>query len=488
MVSEAEAKAPQQGTSLAVIEVQLSIESSGARYATTTQLRQSSSRIAREAAQVIAALLFAQRQMRAINDPARLTAVEAITRTCQAARNGSLQRPTIAASSRVAGTYVITLLAGQSFKIDIDAKIDGLVLDAAGGLTTDALAAELLTTLAEPYRTFYREMLDTAVGYWRQRRPSVIESTWAWPVALRRLDQLTRGGAAIAGEPQACESCGLDRPSGTACLHCGAMPGLTAVPLAAPAAVLSPTPAASLPLAATAPEAIAAPAPTGIIDRPVSRPVAPSAPAPRPAEEPAHAIAPAQELAAVAVEGSEPEEPPLPLAGFGRRLGATLLDLLSGAALSVIGAFGLTAILLRAQAFGPEDSPRSFLALAVFGIFALYFVLGWAKSETLGSFLFRLRILQAGSRRPAGLLRSAARGIGYIGLFAVALVVFLVLNLIDQQLVFIQGTADLIVRIITGVIALYILWVGWGQAIISGRGRQTWGDRLAGTLVTLRKS
>lgn len=428
---------------------------------------------------VISSLLFSQRQMRAINDPARLAAVDALDRACRAARDASLQRPVLATPGRIAADYQITLLAGQSFRIEIDSKIDGILFDTAGGLTAAGLAVELLTTLTEPYRTFYREMLETAVGYWRQRRPSLIESTWVWSVALRRLDQLTRGGAVIAGEPQACETCGLIRPSGAACLHCGAAPGSAIVPGTATLAETSP------PIATAAEVSIAAAPPLAITTTGSTKAVPPAAPPPR--EEPAHSISPAQELAVEPSETEKAQAEPLPLAGLGRRLGASVLDLAIGAVLGLIGAFGLTVVLLRAEAFGPADSPGAFLTMAVLAILGLYFVLGWAKNETLGSFLFRLRILRADNHRPAGLLRAVARTIGYLGLVIVAGIVFVVLNLIDQQLIFIQGVADLIVRIIIGIIALYILWIGWGQAIISAQGRQTWGDRLAGTLVTVKR-
>jgi spore maturation protein SpmA len=80
------------------------------------------------------------------------------------------------------------------------------------------------------------------------------------------------------------------------------------------------------------------------------------------------------------------------------------------------------------------------------------------------------------------------RAVGYVVLLALAGAVFYGLNAIDNQLIFIEGTADLVVRIIIGLITLYILWLGTGQPILSGNGRQTIGDKFADTLVTVRKS
>jgi uncharacterized RDD family membrane protein YckC len=176
-----------------------------------------------------------------------------------------------------------------------------------------------------------------------------------------------------------------------------------------------------------------------------------------------------------------------PLAPFPRRLGALVFDLLSGVVLGLVGGMGLTAILVASGAFAAGDSPATFLTIAAAVILALYLGFGWLKGETLGMLVFRLRILSAADRKPIGLVRSFARGIGMALLLAVGFGVFALLWLLDNQATFIQGAADMAIRVIAAIVGLYILWMGSGQPILTNSRRQTWGDRVAGTIVAVRQ-
>ena len=77
-----------------------------------------------------------------------------------------------------------------------------------------------------------------------------------------------------------------------------------------------------------------------------------------------------------------------------------------------------------------------------------------------------------------------AHGYTALGLVAAA-AIFYFGNQIDNNIPFIQGIADLIVRIVIGLIALAVLVSGY-TALFSDPERRSWPDKLAGTLV-LRK-
>lgn len=466
-----ETEASRGSAALGTIEITLLADSRGGTYRTTTKLRDAVPTLARDTITLLGALLFTERQMRATSDPMRLAAVDRVADACRASREGRLSAAPVT-TPRVIATYQTRLTAGQTFRVDVETKIDGVLTDVAGGEVVGALANELLVNLADPYRAFFREMIEAAVNHWRERRPSVMESTWNWPAALRRLEQLTQGGASFTGDPETCSSCGAIRPSGQACLRCGATPtspGLDDL-------IASVSAGSSAPVSApgTAPEPVAAS--TATLTSSVHTAHGSTGATP--------SILPANDLADIVKQNEEP--PPPVFAGPGRRAAALVVDLISGLILGAIGGFGLTAILVSSGAFGPADSPVNAAITTALIVLALYLVLGWTKGETLGMALFKLRLINANDRRPAGFGRALLRALGYLGLFVLAFAVFYLLNEVDNMLVFIQGTADLIIRIIVGLIALYVLWMGSGQLIVGGPRRQSWGDRLAGTIVTIK--
>ncbi len=470
------------GAPLGAFDVTLLIDPGGTTYSTTIQMRATNERIAREAVLVIGVLLFAQRIMRSVSDPSRLAAVAELDEVTVASRQGRLASRTPAANARTAATYRVDLLANGSFRIDVEQKVEGILSDVAGRLAAGALAAELLTSLSEPYRIFFREMVEAAVNLWRDRRPSPIEPTWDWPVALKRLDQLLHAGTGGSAEPQRCAACGALRPADYACLHCGAAPGASATTPAPATATPPPNPASSPPAVSRAATS-SPPAPVA----PASSQTAAAATAT--AEPPVErTILPAQEHPVGVVEEKPDERSFWPLASLPRRLGAFVLDLVSGAILAVIGAAGLTAILAASGAFGPDDSPSAFASLVWFIVFSLYLGLGWYRGETLGMVVFRLRILRAGDRRPISLYRAFLRGLGSLLLLALAFGVFAALMYVDVAwLPWLQGTPDLVFRIIILLFSLYILWAGSGQQILGSAGRQTLGDKIADTVVAVRK-
>ncbi|HEY8884174.1 MAG TPA: hypothetical protein VIO35_02590, partial [Chloroflexota bacterium] len=61
---------------LGSLEVTLRVDPDGTSYATATELRTVAPGVAREVPQILAALLFAQRAVRDVNDQARHAAVE----------------------------------------------------------------------------------------------------------------------------------------------------------------------------------------------------------------------------------------------------------------------------------------------------------------------------------------------------------------------------------------------------------------------------
>jgi uncharacterized RDD family membrane protein YckC len=185
-------------------------------------------------------------------------------------------------------------------------------------------------------------------------------------------------------------------------------------------------------------------------------------------------------------EDNKSEQDEWPLAPFPRRLGALLFDLVSGIALGVAGGKGLTELLFSSGGISPGEGLPTLIPIAVV-IFGLYLGLGWLKGETLGMLVFRLRILSAADRKPIGLARSFTRGIGTALLLALGLGVFGVLIWLDNQAEFIQGAADLAIRVIAAIVGLYILWMGAGQPILMSARRQTWGDRMAGTIVAVKQ-
>src|ERR1035437_984517 len=136
-----------------------------------------SDRVGRDLALVVSALLFIQRQIRSIGDSSRFSAIASLNAACVSARDGHVVKPGVPTRARVAATYRIDLLADGSFHVNVDQKLDGILEDPAGTLSASGLALEILTTSAEPHRSFFRQMLEAATSYWRIRRPGSNEST-----------------------------------------------------------------------------------------------------------------------------------------------------------------------------------------------------------------------------------------------------------------------------------------------------------------------
>jgi len=212
-------------TVVGTFDLSLLLDPNGINHVVTVQPRSSSPKVAREIPLAVGALLFAQQQFRTINDPSRLAAVAKFADTTALSRAGRLDQPMAPVSARTAATYHVELLANGGFHATVEEKLTGILSDTAGGATAGAVPGQLLATLGEPYRTFYREMLDAVIEPWRERRPLPAESSWSWPIALRRLDQLMRRGVQDLGEPETCLNCRALRPAGFACLHCETAPG-----------------------------------------------------------------------------------------------------------------------------------------------------------------------------------------------------------------------------------------------------------------------
>ncbi|HEY8883879.1 MAG TPA: RDD family protein, partial [Chloroflexota bacterium] len=168
------------------------------------------------------------------------------------------------------------------------------------------------------------------------------------------------------------------------------------------------------------------------------------------------------------------------------RLGAWVLDVISGALLAAIAGGGVTSIVAATGGIGSPDDASSWFTAVVFVVFSLYLAFGWMRGETLGTLLLRLRILRAADRSGCGLFRAFLRGFGELVTLVIGLAVFQVGIFIDNQLYFIQGTPDAILRIAIGLLALYAIWLGSGQLIVAGGRRQTLADKIAGTIVTVR--
>lgn len=488
-----------QATTLGVLDLTLSLDPGGSGHATTVQLQALGGKVAREVPLVVGALLFAQHEMRMVNDPARLAAVDEIDQACRAAGEGRLERPTSIPNARIAATYHVELLANGGFRVNVQEKIAGILSDVAGGLTVGSLAAEILTTAREPYRTFYREMLEAAVSYWRERRPSLIDSTWVWTIALRRLDLLVRQGVDNLGEPQTCARCNARRPAGFACLHCGTEPGQGGV--AVPGAAV-PVASAAAPTTPVAPSHVSQPVHESpaeaaesltVTQAPVPTPAPPTpsveTAAPAPERMPERTILPAQEKPPSAPTPDEPE--PLPLAGLLPRGLAFLVDVVIAVVVSTFGGFGLTTVLIALNGLNPADDPQQFATAVALAFFALYFVLGWTGGETFGMLIFRIQVVRQDTRKRCGLIHAIGRGFGYLILLALGVLVFYLGNEFDNRVLFFiptGTTTDTVIRVIVGLISLYVLWIGSGQGIVGEPMRRTWADRIGKTLVVRQKS
>src|SRR5207248_10766320 len=118
--------------------------------------------------------------------------------------------------------------------------------------------------LEGPYRVFYLEMVEAALHYWRTQRPSPIESTWNWGVALRQLGDLIARGVRQPVATATCANCRAIRPFDQDCLRCGEHPDpLAAVtaPSSYAAAPTTSTVVAPSPAPAPPPQTVAMPAP-----------------------------------------------------------------------------------------------------------------------------------------------------------------------------------------------------------------------------------
>lgn len=481
-----DARTSPSGTRLGVVDVVLTCSRFGPACVTRTELRSAASNVARSVPLIVGALLFAQRQLRAIPDPARLACLTSIEADIAASRAGRLYPPAPPPDSREVATYKIVVSANGAFHADFDQKLDGILSDQASAMATTAIATELLSTLPGAYRTFYREMLQAALPSWRERRPLPGVSTWNWPTALRRLDVLIRENGATTAEAVTCPDCNSLRPADFACLRCGSTAGPVGVAKPASsmlAASEGPASETFRPPAASRTESPSNP-PLPIVDE--SPRVGEAAGEPAVVSYTAN-IVPAQDIAPDMRPRELDERFTWPLARLPRRLGASVIDVAIAAVLGIVGAFGATTIALASGSIAPDQSGQAFFPSFGLIIAALYFVLGWAANETVGMLIFRLRILRQTDRKPEGLVRAVVRAAGYLVAIGVGLGIFVALLYVDSLLPFVQGTADTVYQIISALVALYVAWSLTGQRIISGKDRQTLGDQLAHTVVTVRK-
>lgn len=471
---------------LGVLDINLITSRSGPDCATQTELRSVAPGVARSIPIIIGALLFTQRQIRTNSDPTRLETVAKLQASVAAARDGSLTAPRAPGNGRAAAIYQIVVSANGAFRIELEQKLDGVLSDAAGSLTTRALADELLTTLPEPYRSFFAEMLQAAIPVWRERRPPLGESTWNWPIALRRLDTLVRGETTSDLEGVICPDCRSIRPINSPCLRCGS----TAQPTAPPVEVTSLIAASDGPNQEPPRSAASllggAPVTSPLNPITIAEPTAPAPPV-----EPAVAtfspsIVPAQDLAPDQVIREPETYLSWPLASFGRRLGAALVDTAVAVVLGVVGAFGATMIGLASGGIAGDQAGQSFFPSAALLIAGLYFILGWSSNETAGMLLFRLRLIRQINRKPGGIFRAFFRAVGYLLTIVIGIAIFAVGLFIDSRLPFVVGTLETVYQIIVGVISLYAIWSLTGQRILTGRDRQTLGDQFARSVVTLK--
>ncbi len=486
-MSPAESSDPR--TLLASYEVSLRFDPGLGRSAVAIHPMSVSDRIGRDVALIISSLLFVQRQIRSLSDSSRFAAIASLSAACVSARDGRVVRPAVTSNAQVGAIYQVNLLANGNFHIKVDQKLDGIVADTAGSLTAGGVALEILATTTDPYRAFFRQMIESATSYWRDRRSSSEESTWDWAAALRQLDQLTRGLTDPLAPSGMCEVCGAIRPVGSNCLRCGAEPFLVqTAPVAKASTPIEPLRTeASLPSTAPGSLLTSAPATGSSSGQYVSVTATPQTTEPPLATM--LAATSAMSDAPVDVETlTRSDSRSWPVAGLFRRLIATILDVTSGVALGAIGAFGLLSILVASGSMSTSDDPRPLTFLILIAIVLLYAALGWSKGETLGMLVTRTRILRADDRRPAGLSQTFMRGLGSYVTIALGLIVFALITFINANLSFIQGTADLVVRIGAVVVGLYVIWLGSGQRILSRSNRQTLADRIAGTIVAIRQS
>jgi hypothetical protein len=469
----------------------------GTRYATTTEVKAAAANVARSVPVVMGALLFAQRQMREINDPARHTAVDRIARACQDLRENRLAPAKVDDTSRVLAVYRIDIAGEGGFRIDVDSRLMGTLHDAGGQMATAALAEELLATLPGPYRVFYLEMLEAVVAFWRAQRPSPIDTSWNWTAAFRRLGDLTRSNTEAPGPSIACKNCQAVRPVSAPCLHCGAPPepivATDSRVASATTTLLTPPPTWPIPAPPTAQTPISTPMAPLVPTAPAASPVTPPAPIPTTAAPlqtgavetaPGElSILPANTLASQSETTEIDERDTWPAAGFVRRFGSWFLDLVSGLVLGVIGAVGVVSLLVAAGAISTSDDITATAPVVVAVVLALYLGCGWYKGETLGMRVMSLRLLRFSTRRGCNVYRSFLRGLGALITLAIGLAVLFGGMWLDDQLIFIQGTADTIVRVVVLILALYAVWLGSGQQILSAPGRQSLADKVADTIV-----
>ena len=483
MDSTSSAESAGSSTVLGSFDVLLRVDPGSGTSGIVIRPLSSSDRLGRDLALVISSLLFIQRQIRAVSDSARFSAIAGLNAACVSARDGHVVKPTVPSGARLAATYRIDLLADGSFYVNVDQKLDGILEDPAGILSSTGLALEILTTCSEPHRSFFRQMLEAAASFWRLRRPSSVESTWDWAVALRQLDQLSRGITDPFAPTQMCETCGAVRPVGSSCLRCGAEPG-SARPVGRPGAPVQVAPPLSDNVAGALSLGITlSPPPTGPITATVTAPAQP----PIPRVERVAEILKATPSVPADPGGANDFDDTLPLAGLPRRFAAFVLDLASGALLGAIGTFGLLAILISTGGLMASDDPRGIVTFSVLAIVLLYLVLGWSRGETLGMLVTRTRLLRRDNGKPSGLPSAFMRVVGSVVIFGLGLIAFTIIWLIDNNLSFVQGLADRAIRVGGGAVGMYIIWLGTGRAIIGQPTRQTLPDRLGGTIVAIRR-
>ena len=121
-------------------------------------------------------------------------------------------------------------------------------------------------------------------------------------------------------------------------------------------------------------------------------------------------------------------------AGRGRRLAATLIDLV------VVGVAGVVLVMLTGAFEDAEDYVAEPLPRIVGLGFATYFIVNgvllWRRSQTIGKALMGLVVVTAGSGDPAPVWRLVVRSPFFLGLYGVFMIWVVVVLLVDHAPIF----------------------------------------------------
>ncbi len=127
----------------------------------------------------------------------------------------------------------------------------------------------------------------------------------------------------------------------------------------------------------------------------------------------------------------------LPLAGRGRRLAATLIDMVLVPAFAIVLML-VTGVLEHADAWAPGGGAyvrMLLLGLASYVLLNLYLL--WARGQTVGKAALGIAIVQAKDGAKAPLWRLVIRGLFFPTLYMIILIPFVsLIPVIDQALIF----------------------------------------------------